>query len=70
MLDDKPIADIKNLRVEQACKQLMDLNKSLSEIALNVGFCDQSYFTKEFKKAMGITPCQYRNKLTSQMAIV
>ena len=58
-----PLKYIKNLRVEEACKLLLDLNKNLSEIALDVGFCDQSYFTKEFKKIMKMTPRQYRNKI-------
>lgn len=58
-----PIKYIKKLRIKQACRQLTDLNKSLSEIAQSVGFCDQSYFTKEFKKIMKMTPRQYREKI-------
>jgi len=58
-----PIKYIKQLRIEQACKQLLDLNISLSDVAQNVGFCDQSYFTKEFKKIMKMTPRHYREKI-------
>jgi AraC-like DNA-binding protein len=33
---------------------------SCPEIAYAVGFCDQSYFIKHFKRLMGTTPARYR----------
>ena len=43
-------------------KQLLR-NRSLSiaEIAEKTGLVDQSYFSRFFKKKMGITPSEYRN---------
>ena len=51
-------------RVKKA-QYLLDRNHiSISEIAATVGFCDQSHFTKYFKRIIGITPRQYsRTKL-------
>ncbi|RKX33914.1 MAG: AraC family transcriptional regulator, partial [Verrucomicrobia bacterium] len=33
---------------------------SCTDIAYETGFGDQSYFIKQFKKWMGITPAKYR----------
>jgi len=50
-------------------KQLMEIkrllvhtNLSVSEIANQLNFDDQSYFTKFFKRETGITPIQYRTE--------
>ena len=44
-------------RLAQACS----LNCSLSEVALDLGFSDQSHFTKTFKAIVGVTPKQYQH---------
>jgi len=49
---------LKNYRLEEACR-LLRAGYSISETALNCGFCDQSYFSKEFRKVMGVTPRTY-----------
>lgn len=48
------------IRVEQSKAYLSDTKYSLSEIALMMGFSDQSYFSKVFKKVQGITPGKFR----------
>lgn len=48
------------VRVEESKKYLFDLEYNISEIATMVGFSDQSYYTKVFKKREGISPGQYR----------
>jgi AraC family transcriptional regulator len=45
-------------RVEQAKFLLCHTELSLAEIALRVGFCDQSHLTRSFKRLVGITPKQ------------
>jgi AraC family transcriptional regulator len=48
-------------RVERAQEILhRDDEIGLSEVALQVGFCDQSHLTSHFKRIMGVTPGQYR----------
>ena len=47
------------LRVEESKLLLASREYSLSDIAIAMGFPDQSYFCKKFKKYTGITPGQY-----------
>ena len=51
---------LRDLRVEKACQLLAQTGDTLSDIALACGFCDQSYFTRVFRDARGMTPRQYR----------
>ena len=48
-----------NCRVEKAKKILNNTVFNLSEIASELGFFDQSHFTRTFKKITGVTPSQY-----------
>lgn len=51
---------INSLKVEYACSLLTNSNMSIIDISLLTGFDDQSYFTKVFRKAKGVTPRAYR----------
>jgi AraC family transcriptional regulator len=51
---------VRRLRVEAACRQLALTDAPLSQIALSVGYFDQSHFSRNFKKLTGIAPAQYR----------
>lgn len=48
------------LRVEESKKLLLDKKLPLVEVAGRVGFQDQSYFTKVFKKLMNTSPGEFR----------
>ena len=48
------------LRVEKAASLLLGADISLVDIASRVGFVDQSYFTKVFKRLKGVSPGRYR----------
>ncbi|MGF6400796.1 AraC-like DNA-binding protein [Pseudomonas frederiksbergensis] len=37
---------------------------SFSELALDLGFSDQSHFLRDFKKLVSTTPCDYQRKMT------
>jgi transcriptional regulator GlxA family with amidase domain len=50
------------LRVLLACDQLLETRRSITEIALGVGFCDHSAFARHFRKQMGLSPRAYREK--------
>lgn len=54
-------AYINKVRVEKSKILLMDLSVSLVNIANMCGFEDQSYFTKVFKKMLGVSPKRYRD---------
>lgn len=51
---------VNRLRIERAVILLTGSELSLAEIAGQVGFEDQSYFTKVFKRIIGISPGRYR----------
>lgn len=36
---------------------------SFSELALDLGFSDQSHFLRDFKKLVSTTPCDYQRKI-------
>ena len=49
------------LRINRAAADLRNSDKQITEIAFDVGFNDSNYFTRQFKKRMGLTPQEYRN---------
>lgn len=49
------------IRVEESKHLLLHTEYSLSDIAVAVGFTDQSYYSRVFKRIVGITPGKYRN---------
>ena len=51
---------IMDARLKRACELIEYGGLRLSDIALMVGFQDQSYFSRAFQKAYGVTPTQYR----------
>ena len=51
-----------SLRVNVAKKLLQETTLPLSKIAEKLGFSDENYFGKIFKKAVGITPTAYRKQ--------
>ena len=53
---------LSKVRVE-AAKLLMRSDYSLAEISQMVGFNDQSYFTKVFKKHTGESPHRWRTQM-------
>ncbi len=51
---------VNHLRIERAKLYLRDSTMSIADIAYAVGFDDQSYFTRIFKKLTNVSPGQYR----------
>ena len=52
--------NIRKLRVQMACRKIIDSRKSLARIALETGFVDQSHFSRSFKRVMGVTPSEFQ----------
>jgi Transcriptional regulator containing an amidase domain and an AraC-type DNA-binding HTH domain len=50
-------------RVARARLLLADSHLSVAEVALMLGFADQSHFTEHFRRLTGITPARYRRNL-------
>ncbi len=52
---------LNQLKINHACVYLEQNYLKVYEIAYKVGFQDEKYFTKVFKKIKGITPKEYKN---------
>lgn len=60
-------AYISSVRIEKSKALLRDTQLPLVEVASAVGFDDQSYFTKTFRKLTGISPGKYRENRSRQI---
>lgn len=63
MINKTPIEYLNYYRIEISCEKLLATELSITEIALNCGFNDVSYFIKTLKKHKGVTPKQYLKSL-------
>ena len=54
-----PIDYLTDYRINEACKLLRAGNLSIAEVAVSVGFFDQFYFSRVFKRAKGVPPSKY-----------
>ena len=48
-------------RIDRAVELLQQTDIPVREIAVRVGYTDANYFTKVFKRHLGVTPTEYRN---------
>ncbi len=51
---------VTSVRIEQAKELLLSTDESCTEIGFQVGYNNQSYFTRTFKSLVGMTPRQFR----------
>ncbi|MBW5471622.1 ABC transporter substrate-binding protein [Brevibacillus formosus] len=65
----KPLEYLTALRIHHAKKLLKSSNDSLRDIASQVGFSDEYYFNRRFRKTTGYTPREY-SRLTQRMELV
>ncbi len=54
-----PYQYLRNFRIEQA-KKMLKKSASLANVAVEVGFYDQSHFHKNFMKIVGTTPKNFQ----------
>lgn len=54
-----PIDYLTEYRINEACKLLRAGSLSIAEVAISVGFFDQFYFSRVFKRAKGVPPSRY-----------
>lgn len=60
---DTTLVEYLNIRrVEESQYYLRYTNKSITEITRQFRFCNQSYFTRIFKKYTGVTPKRFRDE--------
>ena len=58
-----PKQHIKRLRIQESCR-LLRAGLTIQQAAMESGFCDQSYFTREFRAIMGKTPKKFQRDIT------
>ena len=61
-LDRSPGEWISDLKISFACDRLRTIRQSIAEVAASIGFADQFYFSRLFKKKMGLPPLKYRRQ--------
>lgn len=47
-------------RIHHACFLLRETSKPVKTIARDLGYSDESFFVRQFRKVLGVTPCQYQ----------
>ncbi len=55
-----PIDWLRRERINQAKRRLVESDDAIKEIAQQVGYSDQFFFSKDFKKMTSLTPTQFR----------
>lgn len=57
----KPVAEyVKLRRMAKATEELLDTNKRILDVALDLGFSSHEHFTRAFQDTFGITPSEFR----------
>ena len=57
-----PVQYVRHIRIQHACHLMVQSALTLSEIAQQCGFSDQSHFTREFSRIMNESPNVYRKR--------
>ncbi len=61
LTNQSPIEFIRTLRLKRAAVLLKERYGNVSEVALEVGFSNPSYFAKMFKQAFSVSPSKFAN---------
>ena len=56
-----PVELIRNIRLKEGRTLIMKTDKTVSEIAYEIGFSSPAYFTKCYREAFGETPSETRD---------
>ncbi|HWL17513.1 MAG TPA: AraC family transcriptional regulator [Opitutus sp.] len=57
-----PMEFLTRLRLQKACERFGHSSESIAEIAYALGFADPLYFSRVFRRHMGITATEYRQR--------
>jgi AraC-like DNA-binding protein len=60
-----PIEYFNHLKIQKACQYLQFTHDRINEISNQLGIEDSYYFSRLFKKIMGISPIEYRKRIGS-----
>ena len=62
LFDDNFINYLTKIRIDRAKLLLKDISFNIKEVGKSVGYADSNYFTKVFKRSVGMSPSEYRSK--------
>ena len=51
---------VRDLRLSWAAEQLTETERELADVAVEAGFCDQSHFSRAFRRRFGMPPGRFR----------
>jgi len=57
-----PVDFVCEMRIKRAAQLIEKSEYSFSQIAYMTGFNDPKYFSRRFKKIMGVTPTEYKER--------
>jgi len=60
LTDTSPIQHFINMKMQHACLSLDNSTETIKQIAESLGYADPYYFSRLFKKYIGMSPKQYR----------
>jgi AraC family transcriptional regulator len=60
-----PVRYAQRIRLERAREMLLSTGDSISAIAVQTGFCDQSHLTRLFRREFGATPGRLRTEMAA-----
>lgn len=65
LLRVSPTGYLRSIRIQAAQGLLTKTSRSLAEIAVDVGFTDQSHLSKRFREVTGMSPAAWRKRFVS-----
>jgi AraC family transcriptional regulator of arabinose operon len=57
-----PIQYFNQLKIQLSCQYLYFSDRKIKEICNEIGFVDQYYYSRLFRKMMGISPAKYKSQ--------
>jgi AraC family L-rhamnose operon transcriptional activator RhaR/AraC family L-rhamnose operon regulatory protein RhaS len=56
-------------KIKYASVLLVNTRKNINEIAFEVGFSEDNYFSKVFRKSVGLSPTEYREQNRDEFSV-
>ncbi|MEI8196996.1 MAG: AraC family transcriptional regulator [Phycisphaerae bacterium] len=53
------------LLIDEACRLMQGRQMSIKRVARACGFCDEFHFSRSFKRVVGVTPSDFRRRLST-----
>ncbi|EMB15148.1 helix-turn-helix domain-containing protein [Rhodopirellula europaea] len=62
-METSPIKYLIQVRIQEASRLLRSTDRSITDIAFDVGFSDSNYFSRQFRTHLGLSPREYRKQM-------